>query len=210
MMHLSQGDFAHGAMLFEESLQLAQERNDRAGKAFALLTRGTMTVYQGDGEGARPLLEQSLRLYQGLGNVRYIAIARTMLGLVFLFQRDPARAAALAAQGLAGHWEVGDRTYLHYPFLVIAGALQWLKQPVPAVRLLGAAEVIRETVGGTLGDPSRAMYDQLTARLRAQLSETEYADTWAAGRALTMEQAIRAALEAGASTSLSSAPAIAG
>jgi predicted ATPase/DNA-binding CsgD family transcriptional regulator/transcriptional regulator with XRE-family HTH domain len=197
MVRMSRGDFARTSTLLEESLQLFQELHDQRGMAYALLNLGTMHVYQGDAAQAQPPLEESLERFQALGDIRYIAIAHTMLGTVFLYLRDPVRAAALAAVGLAGHREVGDRIYLTYPFLVIAAALQRLKQPGQAVRLLGAAEPLRESVGEPLGPLTQAMHDQLVARLRTQLDEARFEDAWAMGRALTLEQAVAAALAAG-------------
>jgi non-specific serine/threonine protein kinase len=210
VVQMSRGDFAGAATFLEESLHLCQQLNDRHGLAFALLTLGTMFVYQGDATRARPQLEESLRLFLDLGDIRYIAIARTMLGLVFLFLRDPAQAVVFAADGLAGLWDVGDHTYLNYPFLVIAGALPWLKQPEQAVRLLGAAEMVRESVGGPLGTATKAMHDQLVVRLRTQLDEAAFTATWAAGRALTLEQAVSAALSAGEPASAPPVPATPG
>jgi hypothetical protein len=44
-------------------------------------------------------------------------------------------------------------------------------------------------------DYERVEYDQAVAQVRSMISESEFNSLWAEGRALTMEQAIRLALQ---------------
>src|SRR5262245_65430993 len=61
-------------------------------------------------------------------------------------------------------------------------------------RLFGASEALRESMGWPLPPVSRADYERDVAAARAQLDEAAFAEEWAAGRALTLEQAIAEAL----------------
>jgi hypothetical protein len=65
-----------------------------------------------------------------------------------------------------------------------------------AARLLGAAAALRETIGAPLPLPERADVEQAVAGARAALGEAEWTAAFAAGRMLSLEQAIAEALSA--------------
>jgi non-specific serine/threonine protein kinase len=196
ILAVSRGDVAGGVPHFEESLRLFRDLDDRPGRAFALLDLGIAVAYQGDATRACLLLEESLQLFRALGDTRYVAIANTMLGYTVTHLGDAARAAAFIAEGLAGHWEVGDRTYLTYALVVMAGVLNRRKEPARAVRLLGAAEMLRDTLGGPLASSTLTQHARLAAALRRQLDEAEFEPAWATGRAMSLREAVAEALTA--------------
>ena len=68
-------------------------------------------------------------------------------------------------------------------------------QPTGAVRLFGAAEAVRESVGIPLPLIQRTAYERDLAAVRAQLDQVTWEAAWAAGRALSLEQAIAEALD---------------
>jgi non-specific serine/threonine protein kinase len=191
----SRGDFTHAVGLFEESLLLFEALRDQPGAAFALLNVGVGVAIQGDASRAVAPLEESLAIFRALGDTRYVAIAQTMLGSNVTYLGDATGAARLVAEGLAGQWAVGDRTYLAYGLVVLAGVLNRLDQPVRAVRLLGAAEALREALGGLRAFGMLTRHDRLVAVLRRKLNEAEFEPAWAAGRAMTLEAAVAEALD---------------
>src|SRR5207249_245636 len=69
------------------------------------------------------------------------------------------------------------------------------EEPERAVRLWGAAEHLRATLGCRSAPAARATYERLLAQARAQLGEGAFAAAWAAGEALSLEQAISEALD---------------
>jgi hypothetical protein len=69
------------------------------------------------------------------------------------------------------------------------------RQPQRAARLFRAAEELREASGHPLPPVMRAEYERNVAAARAQLGEEAFAAAWAAGRAMTVEQAIAYALD---------------
>ena len=68
------------------------------------------------------------------------------------------------------------------------------EQPERAARLWGAAEKLRQSIGCRPAPATRATYERAMALARAQLGEEAFAAAWAAGQALTLEQAIAEAL----------------
>jgi hypothetical protein len=67
-------------------------------------------------------------------------------------------------------------------------------EAVRAVRLLGAMRALREAIGAPLPPDNQSHYFGIVAGARARMGEAEYAQAWAAGRAMTLEQAIAYAL----------------
>jgi len=63
-----------------------------------------------------------------------------------------------------------------------------------AVRLLGAAAAARVALGTPLPPAERAACERALGAARAHLDEDAFASAWAAGQALTLEQAITDAL----------------
>jgi hypothetical protein len=81
-------------------------------------------------------------------------------------------------------------TGLGYVALAIAG-------PVPAARVWGAAERLREEIGAPLHDYERARYErELAAARAAAADEAAFALAWKEGRGMTIEAAIELALDA--------------
>jgi hypothetical protein len=61
--------------------------------------------------------------------------------------------------------------------------------------LFGAAEALREAVDEPLPPAYRAGYERDLAAARLELDEEAFAAAWAAGRAMTIEEAIAEALD---------------
>ncbi len=64
-----------------------------------------------------------------------------------------------------------------------------------AARLLGAAETLRELAGAAMLSYERAEYDAFVARLRASLAPAAFESAWAAGRTMSVGDAVAFALE---------------
>jgi non-specific serine/threonine protein kinase len=74
---------------------------------------------------------------------------------------------------------------------VLAGREQ---QSERAIRLLGAEEAFCETLGARPPVAFVAQYERTVAEGRAVLGEAAFAAAWAAGRAMSLEQAVEDAL----------------
>jgi len=67
-------------------------------------------------------------------------------------------------------------------------------QPDRAARLYGASAAVRECLGAHLPPLVRPGYERAISALRRTLGEQTFVETWAAGRALSREEAIAEAL----------------
>jgi hypothetical protein len=64
-----------------------------------------------------------------------------------------------------------------------------------AARLLGAAEVLYEALGWHPAFPDQTYHDERVATTKAALGDDAFAAAWAEGRAMTVEQVVKDALE---------------
>ena len=76
-------------------------------------------------------------------------------------------------------------------FAVLAAAQNQMER---AARLFGAVESLYASIHFEMSAKERAEHDQAIAAARADLGEEAFAAAWAAGRMMTMEQAIAFAL----------------
>jgi DNA-binding CsgD family transcriptional regulator len=74
------------------------------------------------------------------------------------------------------------------------------------VRLLGAADRLREHSGCPVPLQLRSRYDLTTMMLRTRLCADTFAESWAAGRQMTLDEAIAYALEPSLSEALALEP----
>ncbi|HVN55134.1 MAG TPA: adenylate/guanylate cyclase domain-containing protein [Anaerolineaceae bacterium] len=70
-------------------------------------------------------------------------------------------------------------------------------QPLRALRLLGAAEALRETVNSSRTDYEQVEYETELELLRPQVDEQAWEIAWSAGRKMSVDEAVAIALEEG-------------
>jgi hypothetical protein len=63
-----------------------------------------------------------------------------------------------------------------------------------ALRLLGAADGLREKINIAMTPLERVEYDREVADLKANMNEKEFTSFWAEGRSMTTERAIQFAI----------------
>jgi predicted ATPase len=204
---LALGDPAAARSLAKASLALWRETQDPWGIAQPTLLLAALDLTAGQPEAARPRYEESVRLFQSVGDRWGLSWALSGLGQNHLSLGDAQQAKAMFEQSLrlcravdnpagmimclAGLARVGAGQRLNGQ----AESPQRLVELRRAVRLLGAADALRERIGSAMWRASTTVIEQNTAEVRALLDESTFAAAWAEGRALTPEQAIAQALE---------------
>lgn len=187
------GDLARATQLYEESLALARSVEYTHGIAGALAWLGQVALYQGDAAGAVARLEESLALFRVIGSRYGRGIALHGLGLVAWRQGDAVGATGYLRESLTLRQETGERLgiaeCLEGLAMVVAG-----QQASRAARLLGAAQVLRETIGAPRPPVERPRYEATVQAARASLGERAFTAARAAGQALSLEDAVGEAL----------------
>jgi len=143
---------------------------------------------------ATALSEEALTLSRRAGELQAEVNTLCILGQLARQGGDLATAFALQRQGLALARERADPR-------CVADTLEYLVNVVgaaghgeQAARLLGAATALREAIGAPGPSVERAMTEQAVAGARGALGEEAWAAAFAAGQAMTLEEAIAEAL----------------
>ncbi len=178
---------------FQEALMLCSDLGDMFGSAHARENLGRVAHAMGDTSQAQTYYAESLAAFRELGQ-RDIAQVYLDLGRVACTQGDTTQARTYYTQSLALFREFMDKQRFPECLEAIAG-LDGAAQPAGAARLFGAAEAVRESAGIPLPPVQRAAYELDMVAARAQLDQRAWETAWAAGRALSLGQAIAEALD---------------
>jgi predicted ATPase/transcriptional regulator with XRE-family HTH domain len=193
-VQMLRGEYATAEQLVNESLQLCQSSGDDWGLAWSLYDLAFLKLAQNDWVRAQGLLEDSLVRLRQQGIAHAIFRALLALGHVRFEQGDIVRAAVLYREGLALRQETLSLAYVADGLEGLGKVAATFGRPARAARLWGAAEALREATGDLRWHIYQCSYDRALAAVHTQLSDEDWAVAWAAGYALTAEQAVAEAL----------------
>jgi non-specific serine/threonine protein kinase len=192
---VNQGDDGRAIPFYEESLALRRELEDQAGIARSLKHLGLALLDQGNYPRAERAFAESLELEQALGDQSSIAESLNYLGRVAMRCGDPAGAQALYAQSLRICKSLEEDASIANGLTRLAEVALAHGDAPRAVRLLAAATAAQET-GGVPGiTADRAGADATLALARTRFDPTAFTTAWAAGHAMSLEEAIDMALD---------------
>ncbi len=189
-----QGELERASKLEAESLALALEIGDHSGVASALNNLGIIAWRQGDLVRAGDRFTEALALARTMGDQQDISTYLGNVGVVMRQRGELAQAEALLREALALHRELGDPLGCAQGLENLAATAAVAGQSERAARLAGAAMTIRETISVPPSPANREDLEPGLSAARAALGEPAWVDAYAAGGALTVEQAIAEAL----------------
>jgi tetratricopeptide (TPR) repeat protein len=203
------GDFARAKTLNEEALALRRSLGHKPGIAVSLNNLGTLASVEDDMNQAAALFAEARDLSLETGDRWILAISLGNLGgALFRQARDgsggaapddeppeamTARAATLLREALTIYQEFGDRTGIADCILSLAD-IAAPTDPARAVRLLGAIAGLAEETGLQLGPVDSERRESLLAAVRTSLAAETFEEAWRTGAAMTLDEAIAAAL----------------
>jgi hypothetical protein len=192
------GEDAARHALFEESLVIRRELGDQAKIAVSLIHLANEKFYcQRDYGAARAFYDEYLALCQGIDSSMGVAYAQFSLGRLACEQGDYATGSPLVKEGLKTIQDKEDIWAINFVLMDFAVFAARQQQAERALRLAGAAEMLRESIK-VLIPPFSARLEwekrSLDLAWRALDKETGAA-LWAEGQAMTLAQAIAYALE---------------
>jgi predicted ATPase/class 3 adenylate cyclase len=187
------GDLETVMAKFNEGMEIARTLGDDAILAHFLQAEGYMAFMADDLDTARPLLEEALALAEKHGDRMGMAVGHHTVGQVARLAGHYDDATRHYREALRFGHELGDDASLTEPLQGLAAVAIATGDADLGVRLLGANAAIRERLGGgpppewiRLGDPLGAA--------RGFLSEEAYQQAWEAGLAMSVKEAVTAAL----------------
>ena len=181
------GDPAAGRGQLEACLALRRELRDEVGIAYVLHLLADIAWSEGKPIEAKSLNEESLRMRRRLGDKWGIAYSLDSLVVIAWWQGDRARARTLFAESLLLLNELGSQHGLSDTFDHLAGLL--------ADEGRHGAAAQREAIRAALPPNVREEYERQVAGIRGQLGDEGFRAAWILGQAMTMERAVRYALE---------------
>jgi tetratricopeptide (TPR) repeat protein len=188
-------EYAAAEQLDDESLRLCRSSDDAWGTAWSLYALAFLKLAVGNLVQAQPALEEALA--QLRQQDMPFGAFRTLLALGYTRYQlgDVAGAEALYREGLALCREMPLQTIITTGLEGQAMVVAARGQPLRAARLWGAAEALREMTDEWRWQSYQHAYDRALTEARAQVSSADWTIAWAAGRALTVAQAIAEALD---------------
>ncbi len=184
------GEYTAARPLLEEAVRISRTAGTRFFEAVSLVNLGWLAYYQCDGSLARMWLDKALAAYRDLGQPSGLASGLAFLGLLATEQGDFQEAharflASLEERQSASGWF--DPAFLLGCWAGLAAAKG---QPERALRLTGAADVLRQASGSRSADPYLTRVERRIVAAREALGEASAEAAWTAGQAMRAEQAL--------------------
>jgi predicted ATPase/DNA-binding CsgD family transcriptional regulator len=193
---LTQADLASAREYIEKGLLLSQELKDRFGIMNAFTGLGQISYFSQDFVQMENHFRASLLLSREIGTLIYQMFSLRNLGIAALRQGNLNRSKEYYSENYALAEKVNwvENEWAKYDVLTyilgMAGIALELGHATKVARLLGAGEAQLESFFKPWDIWDQAEFDRIAAGVRSQLDEASFTSAWAAGRGLTLEQAI--------------------
>lgn len=191
---LSTFDPDGGAALLQRGVEAAR----RSGSPYAIgavsMARGRALGRRGEVDAAVAAFVVAIQRFQELGDERFVVASRSDLAHALRRGGRLEEALALYRETIGGWVHLGNRGAVANQLENVAYAHLERDDHDLAVRLLGAADAIREVAQASMAfdeEPEHAAYLE---RLRAAMAPAAFDAAWAAGRALSQSDAVALAV----------------
>jgi non-specific serine/threonine protein kinase len=189
-----QGNYARAFELLANNLGRYEKLGDKFGFADTLSNQARTAHLNNDYAQAQTLYEKCLPLFRQLGAIDYVALVLRYLGYILLQQNSDPKVIELFKESLALNLKLRDQLSTTSSFTAFAAVAVRAGQFLHAVKIYGAAEALMQLIDRPMDAIDRKYYEQNIATLRAQLPAADFNAAWAAGRKLTLEEAVQLAL----------------
>jgi diguanylate cyclase (GGDEF)-like protein len=193
-LSLRLGDITAANEYADQCLVLERAAGNTRGILLGLECLGQIRLAEGDVPGARAALQESLALSRTLGDAFGEAMALHQLGLAAHLDGDRPAALHLLTSALSRRHEVGDREDLAVSLDCVA-ALTVEADPTLAVRLLAAAEGLRERHRLPTPPDSETRRSGTLAAVRSALDPAAFTAAWVGGRGAPLDLIVDQAVD---------------
>jgi predicted ATPase/class 3 adenylate cyclase len=200
----SSGLSVGGRPFFEEAIGLYRELGDQGGLANAIGPLALSRIRAGDLDGARPLVEESLALARAAGNQFAIGWGLNGLAQIAYYEGHLQEAMRSEVEALQVFNETGDVSGISVILVQLSAAAQSIGAVEPAWRLRGAGVALSNRFGVAWDD--RVVTQLRIPPLVRPTDDPDAQLAWDTGAAMTVDEAVRYALEAAAELSGRDAP----
>jgi len=191
-----QGDFTLARKYQEEALSLQRELNNPAGIEAVLEERGSTLVECGEPEAATRDFAEALEIAHRLGERPTIAGLYSRVAVLHLRQGMPTLARAPLSQALQIYRSIESAPDLSSCLDLAGCAASELKAHLAAARLFGAAQAHQGGSRPQSYPGDRALVERGREATRRALGDRTFASAVEAGKNLSLDGAVREALDA--------------
>jgi predicted ATPase/class 3 adenylate cyclase/DNA-binding XRE family transcriptional regulator len=180
--------------LSNESLALARKSGDVKQISTVLVNQGYIAYYLGDFDTAEARYKEGLAINREVGDQHGETIGVMALGATARGRGDLSAAMAHLRHALHLNRQVGDPRLFVEALEYLAMTWAEMGRGRDAARMLGLAAKLRESIGFPQPPVEAEETESAVADARAAIGEAAWAAAFAAGRALSLEEAIAEAL----------------
>jgi tetratricopeptide (TPR) repeat protein len=190
-------DSEQAEALAEESLVQARADGDPWLIGFCLHVLGLAVRHRGDLERAASLFQESLVLVRQVGDRWSMGFALVNLGGAAQAQGDYEAARGAYQEALRCSRELRNRAGVAMVLECLAEVAVALDRPQQGARLMGAAEGLLDAIGAVWPPNYMASRERTQSTIVAALGDAAFTAARHEGRAMPLDEAIAAALDAG-------------
>ena len=190
--HLLLGDVERATAFYEESLEVRRRIGDASRIALSLGNLAWMALMKGDIGRAAALYGEAAEIATPIGDKRHICLASGGLGWVAYLERRWEEADAHARESLRLARELGMKPHMLDEIFCLAGIAAATGDVARAARLAAAAELHQAFIA-----PDTAVVDLHRANFESRKAAADgdtWRQAWAAGRAMSFDEAVAYAL----------------
>ncbi|MDQ3749309.1 MAG: protein kinase, partial [Acidobacteriota bacterium] len=188
------GDATRSIAYLEESLSLYRELDYDTGVVFTLVVLAA--IYQpNDLPRTAEMLDESLAVAKRTGNNLALSIVLVNYGRLMVAKGDFVQAKDLCRESLRLRGELDDKWGIVQCLEPLAAIAVMDDEPRRAAKILGAINVLLESVGAQPPLIFRADHEPSLAAARAALDEETFAASFAEGRKLSTNEIVSLALD---------------
>ncbi len=188
-------DFKRAEADSERGRRLLRQSGDEWGATMGLLGTAMIARFRGDFATARKQFAEIEPTFRDLGDQHRMNMLKSELAHMDRVEGHWEQAEQKYRQTLPEWQRLGHRAAVAHQLECFALISRHKGQLDRAARLYGAAETLRDRIGIPMTEYERPEYEAAVAELRSQMDEAGFSAAWAEGRGLSMDQAIRLALE---------------
>ncbi|HET7378371.1 MAG TPA: hypothetical protein VFK30_16790, partial [Anaerolineae bacterium] len=177
-----------------ESLAVFTASDNQWGQSMIMFGLGAVAKYKGHYAEARAQFSAFIALLSKTGDKHRHLLAQSELAHLERFEGHYDAAEQLYRQTIVEWQKLGHRAAVSNQLECLAFIANARQQSERAATLLGAAEILRETIKIPMSSVEEVEYNQQVAQLRTRLDPQVLAAAWSKGRTLKLDQAIEFSL----------------
>jgi non-specific serine/threonine protein kinase len=184
-----------GALAYaKEAIALTKEGGYRWANSMTIFGLGFMARSMGDYDQARARFRACLPVFVEIGDQHRVNMIQSELAHIERELSHYDQAIPIYRETILEWKKLGHRAAIAHQLECFAFIAKAQEQVERALRLLGAAEALRERINIAMTPPERVDYEREIADLKAHVPANEFASLWAEGRSMSIEKAIEYAL----------------